>query len=60
MINFEKFVLKIMYFELVNDALSKRIPRVLIIGMTSLTSPIVIYVPTRASLAVETKGPLFL
>ena len=26
------------------------------IGMISLTSPIVIHVPTRASLAVETKG----
>ena len=29
-------------------------------GKISLTSPIVINVPTRASLAVETKGLLFL
>ena len=32
----------------------------MIIGEISLTSPIVINVPTRASLAVETKGLLFL
>ena len=32
----------------------------LCIGKTSLTSSIVINVPTRASLAVETKGLLFL
>ena len=30
------------------------------VGKISLTSPIVINVPTRASLAVETKGLLFL
>ena len=33
---------------------------ILNIGKISLTSPIVIDVPTRASLAVETKGLLFL
>ena len=32
----------------------------LLIGKISLTSPIVINVPSRASLAVETKGLLFL
>ena len=33
---------------------------IIIIGKISFTSPIVINVPTRASLAVETKGLLFL